>query len=170
MPGSDLIGRNAWRYLLVSLAVIVLDQWTKSIAVAHIAYREEIPVFPGFSWTMAYNTGVAFSLFADGAGWQRYGLSGFAILVSIVFAVMMAKLPARDRLNATAYALIIGGALGNVIDRLRLGHVVDFILVYYREWHWPAFNIADSCIVIGAGLMLLFGWRQHPADAPAKEA
>lgn len=167
MPGSERMGSAAWRYLLISVVVIALDQWTKAIAVAHIAYREEIPVFPGFSWTMAYNTGVAFSLFADGEAWQRYGLAGFAIIVSGAFAWMMTTLSSRERLSAIAYALIIGGALGNVIDRLRLGHVVDFILLYYKEYHWPAFNIADSCIVVGAALMLLFGWRQADAK-PAK--
>jgi len=163
------MGLAAWRYLLISALVIGADQWTKAIALANVALGERIPVFPGFSWTLAYNTGVAFSLFADGAEWQKYGLAGFAVLVSGAFAWMMTTLSPRERLSAVAYALIIGGALGNVIDRLRIGKVVDFILVYYREHDWPAFNVADSCIVVGAALMLLFGWRQTGTEPAAPD-
>lgn len=170
MPGSEHLGWGALRYLAISLVVIGLDQWSKSIAVEHIAYGQEIAVFPGFSWTMAYNTGVAFSMFADGEGWQRYGLSGFALVVSAAFTWMMSRLSPRERLSAIAYALIVGGAIGNVIDRLRLGHVVDFVLLYYKQWHWPAFNVADSCIVVGAGILLIWGWRHHEAPQTGQSA
>ena len=172
VAGSEKLGvAGLSRYLAICVVVIVLDQWTKAIAVEHIAFGERIAVFPYFFWTMAYNTGVAFSLFADGESWQRYGLSAFALIVSGVFAWMMTTLHKHERLTAVAYALIIGGALGNVIDRIRLGHVVDFILLYYNErWQWPAFNIADSCIVIGAAILLIWGWRQPPADAATKTA
>lgn len=160
MPGSDRIGLGAWRYLLISALVIAIDQWSKWLAVSHLQFGERINVMPGFDWTLAYNTGVAFSMFADGEAWQRYGLAGFAILVSGMFVWMLTGLQRVERLAAISYALIIGGALGNVIDRVRLGHVVDFVLWYYRDYFWPAFNVADSCIVVGAAILILFGWRQ----------
>ncbi|WP_240623915.1 signal peptidase II [Ahniella affigens] len=168
MPGSDRLGVQAWRYLLISILVIGVDQWSKWLAEHHLSFGERINVMPGFDWTLAYNTGVAFSMFADGEAWQRYGLAGFAILVSGVFIWMLAGLQRAERIAAIAYALIIGGALGNVIDRIRHGHVVDFVLWYVRDYYWPAFNVADSCIVVGAGLLLLFGWRHKEPSAPAK--
>jgi signal peptidase II len=160
-PRRDLLGvAGLLRWLSLSALVVVLDQWTKWIAVAHLSYGERIPVIAGyFDWTMAHNTGVAFSMFADGAAWQRWGLSGFAVVVSIGFAIALARLQRHERWSALAFALVIGGAVGNVIDRTRLGHVIDFILWYWRDYHWPAFNIADSAIVCGAAVLILFGWR-----------
>jgi len=148
------------RWLGASLLIVVLDQWTKSIASANLHLNEAVPVWPGFNWTLAHNLGVAFSLFNDGHVWQRWGLASFALLVSLFLVRWMLKLEARERLSALALALVIGGALGNVIDRLRHGHVVDFIQWHWRDHAWPAFNVADSAIVCGAVGIALFGLLQ----------
>jgi signal peptidase II len=146
-------------WLALSAVVVVLDQVTKAIVVAKLAPMQRVPVLPFFDWTLTFNTGVAFSLFNDGPAWTRYGLSAFALLVAGAFTYLMMRLPRSDRLSAAALALVIGGALGNVIDRLRLGHVIDFVLLYWREWSWPAFNVADSAIVVGAALLVVAGLR-----------
>ena len=151
------------RWLLVSLAIVVLDQWTKSIASANLQLNEAVPVWPGFNWTLAHNLGVAFSLFNDGHVWQRWGLSGFAMLVSLFLLRWMLKLPAQERLAALALALVVGGALGNVIDRVRLGYVVDFVELYAWTYYWPAFNVADASICVGAGLLLVASWKESRA-------
>ena len=161
-PSRDLLGISGLlRWLSLSALIVVLDQITKWYAVQHLGYGERIPVIAGyFDWTMAHNTGVAFSMFADGEAWQRWGLSGFAVIVSIGFAIALARLSRQERVSALAFALVIGGAIGNIIDRVRLGYVIDFILWYWRDHHWPAFNIADSAIVCGAAVLILFGWRE----------
>ena len=107
-----------------------------------------------FRSTLMHNTGAAFSFLSDAGGWQRWFLSAVAIGVSVFLVIWLKRLTDTQKLQATALALILGGAIGNVIDRLWLGHVVDFIQVYYDEWYWPAFNIADSAITIGAVLIL----------------
>ena len=154
------LGRNAGlRWLGLSAVVIMLDQITKSMVLAKLSLHERVPLLPFLDWTLAYNKGVAFSLFNQGMAWQRWGLASFAILIASVFVVWLARLPRHDKWSAAALSLVIGGALGNVIDRLRLGHVVDFVLVYWRDWHWPAFNVADSAICVGAALLLFAGLR-----------
>lgn len=160
-PSRDVIGMAGLaKWLILSAVIIVLDQITKWYALQHLSYGERIPVIAGcFDWTMAHNTGVAFSMFANGEAWTRWGLSGFAALVSIGFAIALMRLSKHERFSALAFALVIGGAVGNIIDRVRFGYVVDFILWYWRDWHWPAFNIADSAIVCGAAVLILFGWR-----------
>jgi len=151
------------RWLWLSALVIVLDQATKAVATATLVLHEPVPVMPGFNWMLAHNLGIAFSLFNDGAGWQRWGLSGFAIVISAVLVRWLHKLAAHERISAVSLSLIIGGALGNVIDRLRLGYVVDFVEWYAGSYYWPAFNLADSCIVVGAGLLMIAGWRGEHA-------
>ena len=151
------------RWLLASLAIVALDQWTKAIASANLHLNEAVPVWPGFNWTLAHNLGVAFSLFNDGHVWQRWGLAGFALLVSLFLLRWLLRLTAHERLSALALALVIGGALGNVIDRVRLGYVVDFVELYAGSYYWPAFNVADSSICVGAGLLLLASWRESRA-------
>ncbi|MBK7044083.1 MAG: signal peptidase II [Rhodanobacteraceae bacterium] len=162
VTGSDRLGvAGLLRWLSLSTVIVLLDQISKWYAVQHLGYGERVTVIAGyFDWTMAHNTGVAFSMFADGEHWQRWGLSGFAVLVGIGFAIVLARLPRHERFSALAFALVIGGAVGNIIDRVRLGYVVDFILWYWRDHHWPAFNIADSAIVGGAAVLILFGWRE----------
>ena len=149
---------NALPWLLLSLLVIGLDQLTKIIAVTAMTPVGSIPVIPGFlNWTLAFNPGAAFSFLASEDGWQRWLFAILAIGVSAVLAFWLARTPRRDWRNAAPLALIIGGALGNLIDRLRFGHVTDFIQVYYHDWAWPSFNIADSAICIGAVFLVWFG-------------
>jgi len=165
---SGRIGIKALRWLLLSALVIALDQWSKAWASAALGASGSIAVFPGLRWTLAHNPGVAFSMLSDGADWQRALLSVFALSVASVFAWLLTRTGAHERATRLAFALVIGGAIGNVIDRLRLGYVVDFIDVYWNRSHWPAFNIADSAICIGAVVLLFWGWRQgrieHPND------
>ncbi|MEJ1966744.1 MAG: signal peptidase II [Gammaproteobacteria bacterium] len=147
---------SGWRWLPLSAAVIVIDQITKLIVVNHIGYAERIPVLPVLDFTLTYNPGAAFSFLAAESGWQRWMFSVLAILVAAVIAFWMKRLKARSQpLLACALSLILAGALGNVIDRLRLGHVIDFVLAYWDEHMFPAFNVADSAITIGAILLVL---------------
>ena len=155
--------RMGFRMLWLSAVIVAADQLTKWIATSTMSMHERIAVLPFFDWTLTYNRGVAFSMFNDGQGWQRFGLSAFAILVAGGFTYWMAHLPKHERMNATALALVVGGAIGNVIDRLRLGHVVDFVLLYWKDWSWPAFNLADSAICVGAVLLVVAGFRHERA-------
>jgi signal peptidase II len=113
-----------------------------------------VNVFAGFNFTLMYNEGAAFSFLSDASGWQRWFFTAVAIVVSIAIVFWLKGLAAEQRLTAIALTLILGGALGNVWDRIVLGHVVDFIDVYYANYHWPAFNIADSAIFLGAVLLV----------------
>jgi signal peptidase II len=157
--------RAGFAWLMLSAAIVAADQATKAIASSSLAFHERITVLPFFDWTLTHNTGIAFSMFNDGPGWTRYGLSAFALVVAAVFTAWLVRLPREDRWQAAALALIVGGAIGNVIDRLRFGHVVDFILLYWRDWHWPAFNIADSSIFVGAAILILGSFR-HQEKGP----
>lgn len=149
---------NALVWLLLSLLVIALDQATKQAALTLLQPYAPHAVIPGFlNWTLAFNPGAAFSFLAGADGWQRWLFTALAIGVSTMLAFWLARTPRADWRNAAPLALIIGGALGNLIDRLRLGHVTDFIQVYYRDWSWPAFNIADSAISVGAVMLVAFG-------------
>lgn len=151
--------RSALPWLWLSLVVFALDQWTKQIALDHLQPYARQVVIPGvLNWTLAFNPGAAFSFLADAGGWQRWLFSALAVGVSAVLAVWLARTPRGDWRNALPLALVIGGAAGNLVDRLRHGHVTDFIQVYYwpgREF--PAFNVADSALSIGAALLVVFG-------------
>jgi signal peptidase II len=155
---------NALPWLLLSVLVIALDQSTKHIALGSLEYLRPVAVIPGFlNWTLAFNTGAAFSFLAGESGWQRWLFTALAIGVSAVLALWLARTPRGDWRNAAPLALIIGGALGNLIDRTRFGHVTDFIEVYWHDWSFPAFNVADSAICVGAFLLILFGFAGRKA-------
>jgi signal peptidase II len=157
---------NALPWLGLSVLLIALDQWTKALALQHLEYRVPVPVIEGWlDWTLTYNYGAAFSFLSDAGGWQRWLFSGLAVGVSLALAVWLARIPRRDWRQALPFALIIGGALGNLIDRMRYGYVVDFVDAYWGVHHWPAFNVADSAIVVGAIGLALFTLRA-PAAAP----
>jgi signal peptidase II len=162
---------NGWRWLPLSAGVIALDQITKLLVVNHIDYAERISVLPVLDLTLAYNTGAAFSFLAKESGWQRWMFATLAIVVAAIIAWWLRRLKARSQwLLSCALSLILAGALGNVIDRIRLGHVVDFILAYWDEHLFPAFNVADSSITIGAILLLLDAFlegRRARAQSPA---
>ncbi len=149
---------NALTWLLLSLFVLIADQITKYIVLGNIRLHEAIEVIPGLlNWARAHNEGAAFSFLADAGGWQRWFFTTLAVVVSGVLVTWLARTPRADWRTALPLSLVIGGAIGNVIDRIRFGHVVDFIDVYYGTAHFPAFNIADSAISVGAVLLIVFG-------------
>jgi signal peptidase II len=159
------MNRASAHWLWLSLAVIALDQASKLVFLDALQPFERVAVIPGlFDWTLTFNQGVAFSIFGEGGDLQRMLLSGFALLVCGGLTWWLLRLPRSERITAAALALVIGGAIGNVIDRVRLGHVVDFVLLYWREWHWPAFNLADSCIVVGAIVIVIAGFFEGRAE------
>ena len=150
--------QNALIWLSLSAVVIALDQITKQIVLATLTPYTPHAVVPGLlNWTLAFNTGAAFSFLHDAGGWQRWLFSALAIGVCIVLVGWLRRLPRGEWRTALPLALVIGGALGNLIDRIRLGRVTDFIEVYYQQWSWPAFNVADSAISVGAVLLIVFG-------------
>jgi signal peptidase II len=151
-------------YLALSVAVVALDQLTKFLIERHLAVFESVTVLPVLEITRLHNTGAAFSFLADEAGWQRWLFTTLAIIVSIVLALWLRRIDAQARVLATAVALILGGAIGNVIDRVRLGHVIDFIYAHWDRHYFPAFNVADSAICVGAGLLLLDTWLSGRRD------
>jgi signal peptidase II len=141
--------------LILSLLVIAADQATKLWVLAALQPYEVIPVLPVFNLTLVFNEGAAFSFLADAGGWQRWFFVGLAVLVSAVLLAWLWRLGPEERLTAAGLSLVAGGAVGNLIDRLAYGHVVDFLDFYWRAWHWPAFNVADSAITVGVALLLL---------------
>jgi len=151
--------RPWWRWLLLAAAVIALDLATKAWITALFREGQELPVTPFFSLVLAYNSGAAFSFLAGAYGWQRWLFTGIAIAAS-VFLVWMLK-RGGSRVLCTGLALILGGALGNLWDRIMIGRVTDFLLFHYGGWSWPAFNVADSAITIGAALLILDSFREH---------
>ena len=143
-----------WQWFLLSFLVVVTDQATKYWALTNLTAYQPDPLFPMVNFTLAYNTGAAFS-FLNGAGdWHRWFFAVFSIVMSIVLSVWLIRLP-KAILPCLAVSLILGGALGNLYDRATLGHVIDFIDVYYQNHHWPVFNLADSAICLGAFFLLL---------------
>jgi len=149
------------RWLWVSLVVIVSDQMTKLWAESYLAGRRPVSLAPHLDFRLAYNQGAAFSFLSEAGGWQRWFFSVIAVVVSVVLALWLRRLGPDERLTAFGVALVIGGALGNLIDRVAYGHVIDFIDVYYDQTlHWPAFNVADSAITVGVALLLLDSFRQ----------
>ena len=156
MPNTaSRFGRLGW--LVLSLLVLVIDQVSKAHFEGSLEMFQQIVVIPDyFSWTLAYNTGAAFSFLADGGGWQRWLFALIAVVVSAVLVVWLKRLGRDDTWLAVALALVLGGALGNLYDRIALGHVIDFILVHWQNrWYFPAFNFADSAICVGAVMLAL---------------
>ncbi len=153
-------------WLLLSVFVIILDQLTKLWAQSVLLYHQPVPVMPMLNLTLAYNTGAAFSFLSDAGGWQRWFFIVLTLIVSGVILHWIWTLRAQESLHAAALALILGGAIGNLIDRIWLGYVIDFIDVYYQRYHWPIFNIADSAITIGVTLLIynLFVNQRNKSD------
>jgi len=147
----------AFTWLAVSVLIVVLDLWTKNIATQSLTLYRPLELTSWLNMTLAHNYGAAFSFLSDAGGWQRWLFTGLASVVTLVLVVWLFRLPPREKLTAAALGLIIGGAVGNLVDRINHGYVVDFIDVYYRDWHWPAFNLADSAITCGVTLLLIDG-------------
>jgi len=161
-PGRSA-GRSLLLWLIPALLIIAIDQITKVWFDTNLMYGERWPLLPFFDFTLVYNTGAAFSFLADGEGWQRWFFTGIAVVASVVILRLMWKSPDQGWFCA-ALTCILGGALGNAIDRLLYGHVVDFLLFYWHDWYFPAFNVADIAITVGAILLLLdeiLRWRRE---------
>ena len=148
------------KYLWISLFVIIADQATKWIANTQLVYHQKVEVLPYFEWFLSYNKGAAFSFLADAGGWQRWFFMVLASIISVVLFIWIKRLKSDEKLAALALALILGGAIGNVIDRVVLGYVIDFIQVWLGSYPWPAFNIADSAISVGAVILILSGLKK----------
>lgn len=144
----------AMKWYRLALVAIVLDQLTKLMASLKLAYGEPVVVWPVFNLMLTHNQGAAFSFLHDAGGWQRWFFSGLAAVVGVVLVVWIARVRGQ-KLLSVALALILGGAVGNLIDRVRFGHVVDFLSFHWNQHYFPAFNLADTWITIGAGLLIL---------------
>lgn len=165
---------NGWRWLYLTAVIVLLDQLSKQAILGNLVPGESIAVLPILDITLMYNTGAAFSFLADGGGWQRWLFTALALGIGVAIVVWLRKLHARAQwMVACALSLVLGGAMGNVIDRIRLGHVVDFIHAHWDGHYFPAFNVADAAISVGAVLLLLDALlesrRKKPIDAdPAR--
>lgn len=161
---SEQVTGSKLKWLWLTALVIAIDLGTKAMATAMLSYGVPVPVFPMFNLTLLHNTGAAFSFLAEAAGWQRWFFVVLAIAVSGVLTYWLRNLQRHETWTAIAIALILGGALGNVYDRVVHGYVVDFLHFYWQNWHFPAFNMADTAITIGAAMMVLDVFRK-PADS-----
>ena len=160
--------RSGWRWLPLSVVLIVADQWTKGLVEARFVLGESLPVWFWFDLTRLHNAGAAFSFLAGQDGWQIGFLSVLAVLVSVALVIWLRSLDARrDVVLCAALALVLAGAIGNVIDRIEHGYVVDFIHVHWQGAYFPAFNVADSAITVGAALLLLDALRDWRASRGA---
>jgi len=156
--------RDTLRWIAVAMILVLLDQVTKYLAVKTINPDVAVAVLPFLSLVLTYNTGAAFSFLAEGSGWQRWFFALIALGASILIIWMLYR-HRRETFLCVGLTLILGGAVGNLIDRLTLGAVVDFILLYWRQYQWPAFNVADSCITIGAVMLLWDGFFRSRSRA-----
>jgi signal peptidase II len=152
---ENKITSTALKTLWLTFFVIVFDQLTKFWAVSNLSFAEPVAVMPYLNWTLAYNYGAAFSFLADMGGWQRWFFSLLALGVSVILLTWLAKLPPKLTVEVWGLNLVLGGAIGNVIDRFLAGRVTDFIDFYIGTWHYATFNIADASITVGAGLLIL---------------
>jgi len=155
-------------WLWLSVAIILLDQASKWLVMFSLSPYQVVELVPNLNLTLMFNEGAAFSFLSDAGGWQRWLFAGFALLVTGVLVAWLLRLQHGERLLAAALALVVGGAIGNLIDRVLLGHVIDFVQVYLPFIPlsmfnpWPAFNVADSAITIGVGLLLIETFRAQP--------
>jgi signal peptidase II len=154
------------KWLWLSLLALILDQASKLAVDGSMQLYQSIQIMPYFNLTYVHNTGAAFSFLSEAGGWQRWFFAGLALVISVAIAFWLTRLKKHETLLAVALALVLGGAVGNLIDRLVYGYVIDFLDVYYQDWHWPAFNIADSAITLGVVLMVAesfgFGRSKEP--------
>jgi signal peptidase II len=162
---SDNMPSSSLRMLWISLLVILLDQITKQLALAKLSLHQAVNFLPGIEWYLTYNKGAAFSFLADAGGWQRWFFSISTIVISIIVLFWIKRVPPEEKMTAVSLCLILGGAIGNLIDRLYLGYVIDYIQVWLGSYPWPAFNVADASISIGATILILSGFirSENPA-------
>ena len=171
MPNTSNAGRfGRLGWLWLTLLVLVIDQASKTYFDGALQMYQRIVVIPDFfSWTLAYNSGAAFSFLADSSGWQRWLFALIAVVVSTVLLVWLKRLGRNDTWLAIGLALILGGALGNLYDRIAYGHVIDFILVHWEHRLFPAFNVADSAICVGAVMLALDMFKSKKSGESAHD-
>jgi signal peptidase II len=157
---------RAWPWFAGAAAIVAADQLTKAVILARFAPGERLEVTGFLNLVLAFNKGAAFSLLAQAPGWQTPLLVAIALAAAAILSALIVR-NLHKRLLCTGLALVLGGALGNLVDRLRLGHVVDFIDLHAAGWHWPAFNVADSGITVGAAILILEGFLGHEGRARA---
>ena len=150
-------------WLWLTVVFLILDQVTKQWVAQTFDYRETLAVMPYFNLTYVHNPGAAFSFLADQPGWQRWFFTAIATIACIVFVVWLSKTPKENKILSVGFALMLSGALGNLIDRVLFGYVIDFLDFYVGNAHWPAFNVADSVILIGAALMIIDSFKAERA-------
>ncbi|MFY8349982.1 signal peptidase II [Pseudoalteromonas sp. SSM20] len=150
-----LKGRSGLIWLVLSIFLLALDQISKWVVSTEMSLYQTIDILPVFNFTYVHNYGAAFSFLSEAGGWQKYFFSTIAVTISVLLIYWLKKLPATNKLLCSAYALVLAGAIGNLIDRLVHGYVIDFLHVYYQQYDFPVFNIADVAISIGAALLLL---------------
>jgi len=157
----SILDRYYSLYLMLAAVIIILDQLSKFWVLQNLDLHQSFPILPVFSIVHARNYGAAFGILNDAGGWQTLFFSVVALGVSIVLLIWLKRVAATDRQLSLTLALVLGGAIGNLIDRLQFDYVVDFLLLHYQGWQFPAFNIADSAITVGAILLLMdsFGWK-----------
>ncbi len=166
---KKLFSETGLRWLWLTLIFLIIDQVTKHWVAGTFDYKETLYVFPFFNLFYIHNEGAAFSFLADQGGWQRWFFTAIASIASIIFLVWMAKTPKQQRLLSIAFALILSGAVGNLIDRALFGYVIDFLDFHWAGYHFAAFNIADSVIFIGAALMILESFTNKEANQDAAQ-
>lgn len=147
--------QKTYKWFVLSFIVLFFDQWSKIEISKSMYLYESIKLFPFFRLTYVHNPGAAFSFLSDAGGWQRWFFIILSCSVSILICVWLIRLPNNAHRQAAGLALVLGGAVGNLVDRVMYGYVIDFLDVYYKTWHWPAFNIADSAITIGVCILLI---------------
>jgi len=159
---SSSVKNTGVRWLWLAALVFIADIAIKYVVMNNMGFgwRNRIEVLPFFNFLYVHNYGAAFSFLSDQGGWQRWFFTAIAFAVCSMLIYWMAKLPAKERWNNSAYAMIIGGAIGNVYDRLVHGFVVDYLDFFWGNYHWPAFNLADTAICIGAAMIILDGFRK----------
>jgi signal peptidase II len=155
-------------WLWLSVVVVAVDQLTKWLVDSSMQLYQSIELAPYFQLTYLRNQGAAFSFLAAAGGWQRWFFIGLALTASALICYWLKRMDRDRRWEAAAWALVLGGALGNLIDRVAYGYVIDFLDVYYGQWHWPAFNIADSAITVGVGMLLLDSFRARNTAGTAE--
>ena len=162
MPSKRAAGQLVW--LCLSALVLISDQVTKYVADEYLSYGIPVKIFAFFDLRLAYNSGAAFSFLADAGGWQRWFFTVLATVVSVVLVVWLKRLQRHEIWCAISVALILGGAVGNLYDRVALGYVIDFISVHYKQYYFPAFNIADSAITVGAIMLIIDAIKQPSSE------
>lgn len=163
------LAQSGLRWLWLAAIFLVLDQVTKLYVAANFSLYESISVVPMFNLTYVHNEGAAFSFLSEAGGWQRWFFTIIAVSISGILLYWLRALHAHEKLMSIAYSLVLSGAIGNLIDRVSYGYVIDFLDIYYNNYHWPAFNIADAAICVGAVLIIYDAFTTKEGENKAEE-